>query len=136
VCHMASMTDYSENLVALGIEPGTSQELAEDCLILSLSLDSNIRLSAWAPLAMRHTSSTVAPPLEYAVQELNGSCSLRRRTPNTGNSSTDDYTPGLSINSNNYILPQFLCRLSSLDSQNPPSPKVIKAHDDLYLCNC
>jgi hypothetical protein len=25
---------------------------------------------------MRHTCSTVAPPLHYAVQDMNGSCSL------------------------------------------------------------
>jgi hypothetical protein len=49
-------------------------------LCLLVSLGSNIHLCLTVQVGhfdlMRHTSSTVAPPLQYALQELNGSCSL------------------------------------------------------------
>jgi hypothetical protein len=67
----------------------------KNCLILQVSLDSNIHLCLTvqiscvelirclnylpcfgSPPMMRHTSSTMAPPLQYAVQWVNGSCSL------------------------------------------------------------
>jgi hypothetical protein len=65
------------------------------------ALTSQIEVPLWWDIP----PSTVAPPLRCAAQGMNGSCSLRRRTPNTGNGSTDDYTPELSIKSNNYIVP-------------------------------
>jgi hypothetical protein len=55
---------------------------------------------------MRHTSITVAPPLQYAVPRGGWFLlSQRHKTPIAGNSSFTDYAPGLSIKSTNYIQP-------------------------------
>jgi hypothetical protein len=64
----------------------------------------------WERLLHGLRSRTVAPPPQYAVQGVN--------VPIAGNGSFTDYAPGLSIKTNNYILPyslQILTLLLPLD---------------------
>jgi hypothetical protein len=58
---------------------------------------------------MRHISSTVAPPLWYAVQWVNGSWCLGDGERTSLETAPSPVTrPRLSIKNNNYILPYSL----------------------------
>jgi hypothetical protein len=115
-------TALSEDMMSVK-SPCCSPLKAQCHYPLSMFQCSHVSLGSPPSLpVMRHTSTHVAPPLQYAVPRGGWFLlSQRQKTPIAGNSSFTDYAPGLSIKSNNYILPyslQILTLLLLLDDKS------------------
>jgi hypothetical protein len=96
-----TITSRNSATTPLSMQPWDLPHSIKDCLILQVSLDSNIYLcptvqishvdllrcllyslslgSPPSPPVLRHTSTSVTPSLQYAVQWVNGSCSLETK---------------------------------------------------------
>jgi hypothetical protein len=100
-----------------GIPPTT-----KDCLILQVSLQFKSAMLIWsdvcATISVWGPHIWDIPPVLWLQCSLEGEWFLlsqqRRKTPIAGNGSFTDYASGLSIKSNNYILPYSLQILTLL----------------------